>query len=223
MKRMMTVLALVAFAATPVAAQLAGMPVWNSPKGGTGVTINGDFASNNDNAGGGSAFGARASIGLVNLTLGAGVATWDSDLSNDKITTFAGNAGFRIIGGSLLPVAVNLQFGAGRSNEVSSGVPGSPIPAITTVTAAVGLSTSLPTPGLSIEPYFSPGIRYYKASNPPTGFPDSESNFGFTIGANVNFGMLGVHLAYDSESGDGSTGGIFGIGAHVALRAPVGM
>ena len=36
-------------------------------------------------------------------------------------------------------------------------------------------------------------------------------------------GMASVHLAYDSESGDGATGGIFGIGAHVALKAPIGM
>ncbi|MGH7671889.1 MAG: outer membrane beta-barrel protein [Gemmatimonadales bacterium] len=216
-------MALAAFAAMPAAAQLAGMPVWNNPKGGTGITIDGDFASNNDDAGGGNAFGARASVGLANLTLGAGLATWDSDLSNDKITTFAANAGFRLIGGSLLPVAVNLQVGAGRSNEVSSGVPGSPIPAITTLTASVGLSTSVPTPGFSIEPYVSPGIRYYKASDAPTGFDDTESNFGFTIGANVNFGMFGVHLAYDSESNNGASSGIFGIGAHVALKAPIGM
>src|SRR6266704_2011200 len=104
MKRIMTVLALAAVSAAPVAAQWAGMPVWNSPKGGTGVTVNGDVGIPNNNGGKGTAFGAR-------------------------------------------------------------------------------------------------GTR-----------------------ANANFGMLGVHLAYDSENiAPGVTVGTFGLGAHVALKAPIGM
>ena len=44
------------------------------------------------------------------------------------------------------------------------------------------------------------------------------------IGANVGFGMLGLHIAYDSEKLDGGgTAGVLGIGAHVALKAPIGM
>jgi len=44
------------------------------------------------------------------------------------------------------------------------------------------------------------------------------------VGANVGFGTFGLHLAYDSEKDDdGGRLGIFGLGAHVALRAPVGM
>lgn len=220
MKRLIIAVTLAAFAAAPAAAQWAGMPVWNSPKGGTGITISGDFGSNNDDAGGGSAFGGRASLGLANLTLSAGVVTWDSDLANDKITSVAGSAAFRVIGGSLLPVAINLQVGAGRTNEVSSGVPGAPaIPATTTLVLGAGASASLPTPGLSIEPYLSLSNRWHT----PSGF-GTESNFGWTLGANLGFGMFGVHLAYDSESyGGGATGGVFGLGAHVQLRAPVGM
>lgn len=219
MKRIVVTAALVALAATPAAAQWAGMPVWNSPKGGTGITINGDFGSNNDDAGGGSAFGGRATLGLANLTLSAGVVSWDSDLSNDKITSYGGSAAFRIIGGSLLPVALNLQLGAGRTNEVSSGVPGTPIPATTTLLIGAGASASLPTPGVSIEPYLSISNRWYTAS----GF-DTESNFGWTIGANLGFGgMFGIHAAYDSESAGGATAGIIGVGAHVQLKVPLGM
>lgn len=220
MKRILMAVTLVAFAAVPAAAQWAGMPVWNSPKGGTGITISGDFGSNNTEAGGGNAFGARASIGLANLTLGAGVVTWDSDLITDKLTSFGATAGFRIIGGSLLPVGLNFQVGAGRSGEAAAGA----MPALTLLNASVGLSASLPTPGISIEPYISPGIRYYKASTPPPGFPESDTNFGFAVGANLNLGMLGIHVAYDSENqGSGSTAGIFGVGAHFQLRVPMGM
>jgi len=74
MKRIMTVVALAAFAAAPAAAQWAGMPVWNSPKGGTGVTINGDVGLPNTDAGKGTAFGARGMLGLANLKIRIGFA-----------------------------------------------------------------------------------------------------------------------------------------------------
>jgi hypothetical protein len=35
--------------------------------------------------------------------------------------------------------------------------------------------------------------------------------------------MLGFHVAYDSESIGGGSAGIIGIGAHIALKAPIGM
>ena len=214
MKRLMVTIAVAAFTATPVAAQWAGMPVWNSPKGGTGLTISGDYASNNDEASGGSAFGARASLGLANLTITAGMATWDSDLSSDKITSVGGTAAFRIIGGSLLPVAVNFLFGAARRNEVS------PFPAFTTLVVGGGASASLPVPGVGLEPYLSVANRWHVGS----GLLDTESNFGWTIGANASFGVLGVHVAYDSEALEGGgTAGVIGLGAHIQLRAPIGL
>lgn len=216
MKRIIAVLALAAVLAAPAAAQLAGMPVWNSPKGGTGVTINGDFASINDDGGGGSAFGARATVGIGTLSLGAGVASWNSDDAADKVTSFAATAGFRAIGGSLLPIAINLQAGVGRTGDIKTVLDTA---AVTTLTASAGLAVSVPTPGLSIEPYLSVGIRNHK----PAG-GKSDTNFGWTLGANANFGMFGLHVAYDSENkGGGVNGGILGIGAHVALKAPIGM
>jgi hypothetical protein len=35
--------------------------------------------------------------------------------------------------------------------------------------------------------------------------------------------MLGLHFAYDSQKIGSVTRGIIGIGAHVALKAPIGM
>ena len=141
--------------ATPAAAQWLGEPVWNSPKGGTGVTISGDYGKPNDAYGAGNAWGGRASLGVGTLTLTAGVSSYKSDsIGPDRITTWGGNAAFRLIGGSLLPFAVNLQAGAARTSAIELGR------AETFVTGAVGFSVPLPTPGISIEPYFSPGIRY---------------------------------------------------------------
>ena len=95
--------------------------------------------------------------------------------------------------------------------------------ASTTVLGTVGLSVPLPTPGISIEPFFSPGIRYHKFSDVPVGSKDHETNFGWVIGGNFSFGLVGVHVAYDSEKRDGATQKVLGVGANVGLRLPMGL
>ncbi|HET7790684.1 MAG TPA: hypothetical protein VFK78_07785 [Gemmatimonadales bacterium] len=215
MKRALVVLALAGAAATPVAAQLVGMPVWNSPKGGTGITINGDFGKPSTDAGGGSAFGARGSLGLGNIEVGVGLSSWKPSGASSSATSFGGDLAFRVIGGTLLPVSINLQGGAASTSSATSGGP-----KLLTATGAVGVSVSVPTPGISIEPYVSPGIRYYKLSG-GTG----SSNFGFAIGANVGFGMFGVHVAYDYTKGKNGApnASIIGVGVHIGLKSPIGM
>jgi hypothetical protein len=217
MKRMLMVIAAAAFAGGPLAAQWQGMPAWNNPKGGTGVTINGDLGLPNSDAGKGTAFGARGTLGLANISLTAGITSWKPKGASASTTSVGGVAQFRVIGGSLIPIALNIQLGASTASAINSG----PVlsPKTTNALAGAGLSVNLPTPGLSIEPYLSISNRWHKPSGGST-----ESNIGWVIGANVGFGMLGLHLAYDSEKLDnGSTAGVIGIGAHIALKAPIGM
>jgi hypothetical protein len=228
MKRAVLTLGFVAFVATPLAAQWAGMPAWNSPKLGTGVTFYGDYGAPNDSAGKGHAFGGRASLGVGTITLTAGVASWKPQGQNARATSYGGTAAFRLIGGSLIPISVNLQLGAGHNAKGTSGV--DTLPASTTVLGAVGFSVPLPTPGISIEPFFSPGIRYHKVSGLPANVKDHQTNFGWVIGGNFSFGLVGIHLAYDSEKFDtgtpgarGGSHGVFGIGADVGLRLPMGL
>jgi hypothetical protein len=141
------------------------------------------------------------------------VASWKPEGAAESFTSIGGNADFRLIGGSLLPVAVNLQVGAARTDSANA------TPAQTMVTGAVGISVPLPTPGISIEPYFSPGIRYHTTSG-----LGHNTKFGYAIGANLSFGLLGAHLAYDNEKlpGGGSRG-VFGVGLHVGIHLPLGM
>src|SRR5881628_480598 len=199
--------------ATPAAAQWLGEPVWNSPKGGTGVTISGDYGKPNDAYGGGNAWGGHASLGIGTITLTAGVSSLKTDIDSLRVTSWGGNAAFRLIGGSLLPFSLNLQAGAVRTSAVEGQKQ-------THVIGAVGLSVPLPTPGISIEPYFSPGIRYrnFGTNN------GSSTKFGYAIGANLSFGLMGAHFAYDHESakGGGSVS-VVGLGAHVAIKLPLGM
>ena len=212
MKRLMLAVGLAAFAAAPAAAQWFGMPVWNSPKGGTGITVSGDFGAPNEDFGKGTAFGARGSLGLGNLTVTAGVASWKPDGASESFTSLGGNAAFRVIGGSLLPVAINLQAGAARIGEANTE------PVATRIIAGGGVSASLPTPGVSIEPYLSITNRWTKYSG-----VDVESGIGWTLGANASFGLFGVHLAYDSEDFLGTTVNTVGVGAHLQLKVPLGM
>lgn len=217
MKRMLMVFAAAAFAGAPLAAQWQGMPAWNNPKGGTGVTINGDVGVPNSDAGKGTAFGARATLGLANISLTAGLSSWKPNGASSSTTSVGGVAQFRVIGGSLIPVALNIQLGAGTASAITSGT--ATFPKMTNIIAGAGLSVNVPTPGLSIEPYLSVSNRWHKPSGLST-----ESNIGWVLGANVGFGMLGLHVAYDSEKlNGGGTAGILGIGAHIALKAPIGM
>jgi hypothetical protein len=189
------------------------MPVWNSPKGGTGITISGDYGRPNADAGKGNAFGARGTLGLGSLSVTAGFASWKPSGASSSFSSIGGDAAFRVIGGTLLPVNVNLLVGGARTTGTGSAD-------LTTLVAGGGVSVTLPTPGVSIEPYVSLANRWRKPSGGST-----DSNFGWTIGANLGFGgIFGVHLAYDSESlGGGNTAGVIGIGAHVGLKVPLGM
>jgi hypothetical protein len=213
MKRAVFTLGFVALVTTPAAAQWLGEPVWNRPMGGTGLTISGDYASPNSNFGKGNTWGGRAALGLGTVSFELGVASWKPDGAAQSFTSVGGNAGFRLVGGSLLPVAINLQVGAARTDSANL------TPALTRVIAAVGVSIPLPTPGLSIEPFFSPGLRS------TSGGGQSTTQFGYAIGANIGLGTLGVHLAYDNEKRPNSlpSRGVFGIGAHLDIHLPLGM
>src|SRR5438477_11825589 len=177
MKRIATIAALSSFAAAPPAvAQWAGMPAWNNPKGGTGVTINGDLGFPNNNGGKGTAFGARATLGLANISLTAGVSSWKPSGFSNSTTSVGGTAQFKVIGGSLIPVALNIQLGAGTASAVTSGT--ATQSKLTMLLAGAGISVNVPTPGINIEPYLSVSNRWVKPSGLST-----ESNIGWVLGA----------------------------------------
>src|SRR5213082_825055 len=180
MKCMVSIVGAVMVLAAPAAAQWLGMPAWNGPKGGTGVSFYGDYGAPSDSSGGGNAFGGRASLGLGTITLTAGVASWKPANQNARATSYGGTAAIRLIGGSLIPVSVNLQLGAAHNAQNTSGL--DTVRASTTVLGTVGLSVPLPTPGISIEPDFSPGIRYHEVSNATRGVKGHEKNVGWGSG-----------------------------------------
>jgi hypothetical protein len=219
MKRIATASALVVLATAPAAAQWLGVPAWNSPKGGAGVTVSADYGkmdvdSDTDPLKA-TTFGARGSVGLGRATIAVGLSTFNPDGALETVTAFGAQGAYRVIGGSLLPFAVNVQGGVSRHGVVDGGSED-----ITNWLVGVGVGTTLQTPAVGVEPYLSVSNRWHTVSGQASPAP----NLGFVIGANLNFGTFGLHLAYDSEKGDrGDRFGIFGVGAHVTLRAPVGM
>jgi hypothetical protein len=217
MKRIVAVSALAVLGAGPGAAQWLGVPAWNSPKGGAGITLSADFGSadykSDTDPLKATTFGARASLGLGKATVALGLSSFNPEGSFlETVTAFGAQGAYRVVGGSLLPVAVNLQGGVSRHGVVDGGPE-----KITNWLVGVGVSTSLPAAAVNVEPYLSISNRWHSVGS------QSQSNVGFVIGANLTLGTFGLHLAYDSEKDDSGRIGIFGIGAHVALRAPVGM
>ena len=218
MKRVLLVVLAGVGLSGPASAQWLGMPVWNSPKGGTGITISGDYGKPNADWGKGNAFGARGTLGLGSLSATLGFASWNRPGTLPTLKSIGGDAAFRVIGGSLLPININLLVGGGRST-------GSGVPATTNIIAGGGVSLTLPTPGVSLEPYISLANRWHHTGASGIVPSNTNSNFGWTIGANLGFGgVMGAHIAYDSESlSGGGTGGILGVGLHFSLKVPLGM
>src|SRR2546425_6565949 len=123
MKRAFLVVGMMASMAAPAAAQWLGMPVWNSPQGGTGITINGDWGRPDSTYGKGNAFGGRASLGLGTLTLTAGIESYKPENATSSITSIGGNAAMRVIGGSLISRSINPPGGGPRRGSRSPPPP----------------------------------------------------------------------------------------------------
>ena len=213
MRHAVLTLGLAAGLAAPATAQWVGVPVWNSPEGG-GLVVSADYAKPNTAFGGGSTWGVRFSWGRGTLTFTAGATSWQPGAAGESLTSIGGNAALRLNGGAPLVSAspgfrANLQLGFAHS-EVANVVV-SPISG-TSVTGAVGFGARLAAPNITVEPYFSPGLRYRGVAGGA-----NSTEFGYAIGANVGFGRFGVHLAYDNEQlqGGGNVG-VIGVGAHVA-------
>src|SRR3989442_2014999 len=103
----------VAAAAGPAraAAQLAGMPVWNSPRGGTGVLVAADIGVPDSAGGKGTTLAGRAALGLSALTLSATVGVRNPQGAGSNVTQYGGAGAYPLIGGSLISISLHLPAG----------------------------------------------------------------------------------------------------------------
>jgi hypothetical protein len=198
-------------AAGTARAQNFGLPVINSGFG-TGITLAGDVGFVGENAGGGTAFGATGKVGLGPLGVSASLSTWKPD-GLERQTSIGGTANLKIFGGPLIPFAVTAQVGAARMKIEDASLYHFPI--------GVGFSARIPTTVIGVKPWVAPRIDITRVSGIPGIDAETESNFGFSAGIELNMlSGLGFHAAYDYTKIEGGSGSIFGVGVHYSLNVP---
>ena len=196
--------ALMLAAATPVGAQLNSIPVYTSPKAGTGIAVSADYGKGmNEESGQNRALAARGTLGLGPFQLGAGIGTVNPEISGERQDSFQwmATAALRLIGGGVMPLAINIQAGYGRV-EIAQDSTEVNIP------ISVGVGLSPPIPGFSLELWAAPrySIRDLKIND----LSVSQNGFGISAGVDLGFSMgLGVHAALDWEYLGEETGSVF--------------
>jgi len=225
--------------AAPALAQMQAMPVYFSPKGGTGITLDGDFGRVSSNKSNGvsaanhpTAFGGRAYLGLPIVTLGVGVSVYDTKIvSQVNATQYMGSAAFKVLGGPLVPLAVSLQAGVGYLKF------GSGTGATKTVTAPIGLGFALniPTPGISLEPWAAARLQVNSISSGGGTSSVSQTRIGYGLSGGLNLGLpigLGLHVAADWSAFGAKAGSLIpiatqkqelltiGVGIHYMIKLP---
>lgn|GEM_PF-3966928 len=197
MSRWIGLTAGLAIVAAPAGAQLNSLPVFVSPKGGTGFTVAVDYGRGlNTESGENTTLAARASLGLGPFAIGGGIASANprvGTLGRKTEVQYMGNASLRILGGALVPVAVNLHAGVGVLNrDVATGVERREI----TVPFGLGLGLSLPTPGFAFEPWVAP--RYTIRVIDQGAATETQNGFGASAGIRLGFANgLSLEAAFD--------------------------
>jgi len=231
----MSLLALSVVPAAAAVAQMEALPVYFSPKGGTGLTIDGDFGrvsssktGTTTNAAHPTAIGGRIYLGVPFITVGAGLATYDPGITGQNSTTeYMGSAAFKVLGGPLVPLAVSLQAGVGYFKQ------GSGTGALKSVSLPIGLGVALnvPTPGASLEPWAAARVQVNSQS--VSGL--SETRLGYGLSGGISLGLpigLGAHVGLDYAKYGAKTSSVLsfqrtslstltvGVGLHFMIRMP---
>ena len=169
--------------ATPLAAQVPGLPVFNNgvPRG---IYVAGDVGFPE---GGDDVFAATGAIGLGMLGFTGTIGTYSSSASSSSDAVYGGTANLRLIGGPLVPFFVNLQGGVGYGDL--GGLKTTHVP------VGVGLGLTIPLPIFGLKPWFAPRWDYTSYSGLASG---DESVFGYSAGLDISFIFgLALRTAYD--------------------------
>lgn len=212
------------------AAQAPGLPVMNPgvPRGFTVATLAG---FGNAAAGGGTAVGISGTAGFRRIAIGGFVSRLRGS-SFDEGTFFAGggNVTVKVAGGPLVPVAVNLQVGAGYY------APGYRLAGATSKTwrapIGLGISWTIPQPVVALKPWLAPRADVRRVTGPdPLADPvpggpiptatSTETDFGLSGG--INFGFLNglaIDVAFDRlfVGGQGSKPTTVGVGLSYTFK-----
>lgn len=215
MKRLIVVAAAVALVvfvgAETAGAQLPGIPVYNTPVA-SGFTIGADLAFPSDATGLGTSYAITGAFGTGLFGFTGSIGGTKVEALNKTQVTVGGTANWKVFGGPLIPLAVNLQAGVayweGAFDSKNLHVP-------------VGVSAvlTIPTPGMAIKPWIAPRVDFSQAKVGST--TSDQTEFAFSIGLDLAFlNGLGVRAAYDWMRVDDSTLSTIGVGLNYSLKTP---
>ena len=204
-------LAALAVGASALSAQVTGLPVRNTGLV-SGLTIGGEVGFPNADYGKGTAFGARAGLGLGPLGLSAVVSRWNPDGPAPSQTGVGGYLNYKIFGGPLVPFSVTLQGGAEYTSNSGVKLLQAPI--------GLGIGLRIPNPALAIKPWIAPRVDIARVSGDVPS--NTETNFGISGG--IDFALLGgisFGAAYDRTfAGHGVNPSVFSAGASYTIKIP---
>jgi opacity protein-like surface antigen len=205
-----------------VRAQLPGIPVYNTVVP-AGFTIAADVAFPSSSTHLGTSFAGTGAFGTgrFGFTLSIGATSVKADTVSLTQATIGGTVNWKVFGGPLIPLAVNLQagvayweFGDPDSNFVAGGTE-----KIENFHVPVGVSfvLTIPTPGMAIKPWIAPRVDYSRTTL--DGLSSDATEFAFSIGLDLAFlNGLGVRAAYDWMKSDGSTLSTIGVGLNYSFK-----
>jgi hypothetical protein len=206
----------IAGAARSAAAQVRGLPVYNSGIA-SGIAIYGDVGFPNSDAGKGTALAltGRAGFGAFGAT--AILSSFNPDGPASSDLSVGATLNLKLFGGPLVPLSVTLQGGIGYAKPDLGLLPGDETELRFPV--GLGFALTIPNPALAIRPWIAPRVDVIKVSG--GGLSNTETNFGLGGGVELNLlNGFGLHAAYDRVFVDGGDPSVFGLGAHYAFRIP---
>jgi len=203
--------------AAPAAAQVPGIPVYNSgvPRG---IGLYADVGFPNDDAGGGTGLALTGRGGFGPLGATAIISSYNPDGPAGGDLSVGATGNYRIFGGPLVPLSVSLQAGVGYAKPDAGLLPGGDVTQWR-FPIGVGFALTIPNPALAIRPWLAPRIDILRQS--AGGGSTTDTEFALSGGLELNtLGGLGVHAAYDLILGGGFKPGVLGLGAHYNFRVP---
>ena len=201
----------------PAGAQVRGIPVYNSgvPRG---IAIYGDVGFSNADAGKGTALGISGRAGFGPLGISAILSTFNPNGPGSSDVSVGATLNYKLFGGPLVPLSVTLQGGIGYSKPDTGLLPTAKV-TVLNFPIGMGFALTIPNPALAIKPWIAPRVDIVRSS--AAGASNTVTNFALGGGIELNMlGGFGVQAAYDRVFRDGGDPGVFGIGAHYALRIP---
>jgi hypothetical protein len=230
MKRSITIAAyatLAVFAgAGTVRAQLPGIPVYNTVVP-AGFTIGADVAFPSSSSHLKTSFAATGAYGTgpFGFTLSIGGTIVRTDTTDLPQAAIGGTVNWKIFGGPLIPLAVNLQAGLAFWEVGDPSPPlveeDSDIPKLVEWHVPVGVSfvLTIPTPGMAIKPWIAPRVDYRRTTLSGLELSHDATEFAFSIGLDVAFlNGLGARAAYDWLQSDGETLSTIGVGLNYSFK-----